>query len=132
MQRIDVAVGIVFDDLGRVLVGQRVVRDLYYQKWEFPGGKLEANESPTDALIREFREEVGIEVASSEPLMSIEHDYPDRQVRLFIEIVGNYRGTVKALEGQALRWVSINDLRELDFLQGNQPIIDALKKAYPR
>jgi len=125
-KRIEVAVGIVYDDAGRVLVGQRTVEDLYFQKWEFPGGKLEANESAEMALQREFKEEVGIVVLSSSELMKLDHDYPDRHVRLHVQIIEEYAGSVRALEGQALQWVSVEELNNLDFLKGNQRIIDAL------
>jgi len=125
-KRIEVAVGIVYDDVGRVLVGQRTVEDLYFQKWEFPGGKLEANECAAIALKREFKEEVGIIIATSSPLMKLDHDYPDRHVRLHVQIIDEYTGSVRALEGQALQWVSVDELSELDFLQGNQRIIETL------
>jgi len=128
VKRIEVAVGIVFDEKNRVLVGQRTVKDQYFEKWEFPGGKLESHESAEDALIREFKEEVGIDVFSPKYLMQVDHDYPDRQVSLTVFTISDYRGQVKALEGQALRWVSLAELGGMNFLQGNQAIIDALKK----
>jgi 8-oxo-dGTP diphosphatase len=126
MKRIEVAVGIVYNQAGHVLVGQRVVRDMYYNKWEFPGGKVEQGESIELALAREFHEEVGIHIISSRPLMLLEHDYPDRQVRLHVRIVEKYEGEVQSLEGQAIKWVAPTELKGLDFLQGNQAILDAL------
>ncbi|RBP49878.1 8-oxo-dGTP diphosphatase MutT [Arenicella xantha] len=127
MNRIVVAVGIVYDELGRLLVGQRVVRDRYFNKWEFPGGKLEDGESVEQALVREFQEEVGIQITASEPLIEVNHEYPDRSVRLLVRTVLSYQGQVRSLEGQALAWVTLDELDELDFLQGNQAIIDALR-----
>lgn len=127
MKRIEVAVGILYDDTGRVLVGQRTVKDLYFQKWEFPGGKLEQGETVTNALTREFKEETGINVESCEPLMQVVHDYPDRLVRLHIQVINSYSGEVQSMEGQALKWVRLEELDGLDFLQGNQAIIEALK-----
>jgi len=117
MKRIEVAVGIVYDHLGRVLVGQRVVNDRYYQKWEFPGGKIEAGESVEQALVREFKEEVGIQINSSEDFMLVVH----------VRTVKDYSGKVSPLEGQAVKWVQVGDLDKLDFLQGNESMIDALK-----
>jgi len=128
--RIQVAVGIVFDSKQQVLVGQRVVKDRYFAKWEFPGGKLEVGESVEQALKREFREEAGIELGDSEPFMQIDHDYPDRQVRLYVRTVKEFEGQVQSLEGQALKWVSISVLPEIDFLQGNKVMIDKLLKTY--
>lgn len=126
MKRIQVAVGIVFDKDKRVLVGQRTVRDDYFGKWEFPGGKLEEGESPEAALIREFKEEVGIEVLATKYLMQVDHDYSDRQVSLHVYTVDNYEGRVKAMEGQALEWVNLAELNSLNFLKGNQVIIETL------
>ncbi len=128
MKRIEVAVGVVYNQHNQVLVGQRVVKDLYFEKWEFPGGKLEADETVEAALAREFLEETGIQVTSSEPLMLVEHDYPDRHVRLHVHTIREFNGEVSALEGQQLKWVSLEELNGLDFLQGNQVILDRLSK----
>jgi len=130
MKRIEVAVGIVYNADGRILVGQRTVKDRYYQQWEFPGGKLESGESAQQALVREFAEEVGISITHSEPLMELEHDYPDRHVHLYIQEIKHYNGDPKPMEGQSLRWVKIDELRKLDFLQGNQSIINKLENLY--
>ena len=127
MERIKVAVGIVFDRENRVLVGQRTVKDQYFEKWEFPGGKLEANETAEAALFREFKEEIGIEVLSCEYLLQVDHDYPDRQVSLYVYTISDYQGDIQAVEGQALKSVSLADLNNLDFLQGNQAILEVLK-----
>lgn len=126
MPRLDVAVGIVSDQNNRVLVGQRVVRDQYFAKWEFPGGKVEAGETVQQALKREFVEEVGISIARCEPFLQLEHDYPDRHVRLHVRLVLEYSGEPKGLEGQALKWVAKSKLSELDFLKGNDAIIEKL------
>ena len=122
------AVGVVFNQEGQVLVGQRVVKDRYFAKWEFPGGKLEAGETVEQALIREFREETDINIRSSAPLIIIEHDYPDRQVRLHVHKVDEFNGEVRSVEGQALKWVSLDELEQLDFLQGNRPILEKLRE----
>ena len=126
MKRIEVAVGVVYDEDGRVLVGQRVVKDQYFEKWEFPGGKLEPGETVEQALVREFQEETAIQILASVPLMMVEHDYPDRHVRLHVHTIRDYRGDVQALEGQQLKWVSLCELNTLDFLQGNQVILQKL------
>lgn len=126
MKRIEVAVGIIFNSQGQVLVGQRLVKDAYFQKWEFPGGKLEQGESVEAALARELKEELGITVKQSEEFMSLKHDYPDRQVRLSVRLVQSYEGDVVGVEGQAVAWLELQDLLEIDFLQGNQLIVNKL------
>jgi len=117
---------VIFDSQGRVLIGQRVVKDAYYKKWEFPGGKLEDHESASEALARELQEEIGIQVEESRFLMGHEHNYPDRRVSLSVYIIDKYKGSAVGQEGQALRWVNLEELAELDFLAGNQIIIQRL------
>ena len=129
MTRIDVAVGILLDEANRVLIGQRVVRDRYYRKWEFPGGKFELGETAEMALQREILEETGLLIEHSEPFMLLEHDYPDRQVKLHIRLVRTFSGTLASMEGQALKWLAIDDLLEVDFLDGNKAILEKLRKA---
>lgn len=126
MKRIKVAVGIVEDAQGRVLVGQRTVKDAYFEKWEFPGGKLEQGESAEQALVRELSEEIGIDVIKMKALTTIVHDYPDRHVELMVFRVTQFEGNANGLEGQALRWQHPKELHALDFLQGNTAIIDLL------
>ena len=126
MKRIDVAVGIISNDIGEVLVGQRTIKDQYFKKWEFPGGKLEENETSKEALFRELKEELGIEIIESQELMILMHDYPDRQVRLFVQQVINYSGKPQGIEQQAIRWIELIKLQKLDMLDGNRQIIDYL------
>jgi len=126
MKRIHVAVGILTDKKQRVLVGQRVVADQYYQKWEFPGGKLEQGENAEQALERELNEELGIQVLATKPLMTVEHDYPDRFVCLSVLVVKRFSGKVRSREKQALRWVRLESISDMDFLAGNQPILERL------
>lgn len=131
MKRIKVAVGLIFDQRKRVLVGQRTVQDLYFRKWEFPGGKLEAGESAADALRRELSEELGIQAGGVQPFMQLFHDYPDRHVELSVMLVTDYQGEVCGREGQALQWLAPKELPAIDFLQGNRPIVERLLNEYP-
>ncbi|MEO0367771.1 MAG: 8-oxo-dGTP diphosphatase MutT [Pseudomonadota bacterium] len=121
------AVGILFDKHERILVGQRTGRDQYFGQWEFPGGKIEAGESVEQALVREFEEEVAVRVIESSEFLNWQHDYPDRFVNLFVRFIRAYEGAPSAQEGQAIKFVSARDLTNLNFLQGNKAIIDALQ-----
>jgi len=122
MKRIE---GVIRD--GRnVLVGQRLVKDLYFEKWEFPGGKLESGESAKAALTRELLEELNIQVITATPLISLEHDYPDRQVRLHVYEVTKYTGEPIGKEGQQIKWVLPQECKELDFLDANEPIVNSI------
>ena len=127
MKRMRVAVGVVFNTQGQVLVGQRTVRDQYFEQWEFPGGKLEQGETAEQALVRELAEELGVEVISQEPLIELTHDYPDRKVELLVYLVTSYQGEPTGKENQALSWLSPSKLNQINFLSGNQKIIDAVQ-----
>ena len=125
MKRIQVAVGVIQKG-DKVLVGQRLVKDDYFQKWEFPGGKIEEGEQPILALKRELYEELTIEVHSAHPLIYIEHDYPDRKVNLHVFWVDDFEGDPTGAEGQALQWIKPIDCQKIDFLQANEPIVNAV------
>ena len=79
-----------------------------------------------DALKREFLEEVGIDISESREFMVWEHSYPDRDVKLFVRIIDAFIGKATSREGQALKWVSLEEIAEMDFLAGNQVIIERL------
>ncbi|HTN64723.1 MAG TPA: NUDIX domain-containing protein [Burkholderiaceae bacterium] len=101
---IDVAVGILMQADGDVLLGQRPAGKPYAGYWEFPGGKVEAGESVLQALQREFMEELGILVRSAEPWCGVEHVYPHAHVRLHFYISRDWQGEPQSLEGQAFAW----------------------------
>ncbi|WP_077339483.1 8-oxo-dGTP diphosphatase MutT [Pseudocolwellia agarivorans] len=96
-------------------------------KWEFPGGKVETNELPEYALNRELKEEVNIDVLSSSPLITINHDYGDKAVSLIVYLVENFSNEPKALEGQKEGWFTFEELLSLDLPDANKGILDALK-----
>ena len=125
--KLKVAVGVLFKSSGEVLVGQRTVKDRYFQQWEFPGGKLEPGEQPEQALVRELSEELGIEVQAWRPLLELEHEYPDRHVQLMVFCVTQFTGEPHGREDQALMWVRPEELDQIDFLSGNQKIIEAVQ-----
>ena len=121
---IPVAVGIARDPMGRLLVGQRPACKDYPGKWEFPGGKLESGESVYKALVREFREELGLEITRAEPAFVVRHHYPDRSVELNVWRVIDFLGKATGLEDQVVCWVAPRELAGLDFLDGNQTLVE--------
>jgi 8-oxo-dGTP diphosphatase len=123
---IDVAVGILMKPNGDVLLGQRPVGKPYSGYWEFPGGKVEDNESILSALKREFYEELAIEVRSAEPWCCIEHVYPHAHVRLHFYISHDWRGEPKSLENQAFAWQGKLNVDPL--LPATIPLIEWLDK----
>jgi len=126
MALVTVAVGILIDDAGRVLVTRRAPDAHQGGLWEFPGGKVEADETLLEALTRELREELGVSVEAAEALMVLEHDYGDKQVRLDIHRVTRWSGEPRGLEGQPLAWQRPEQLRNWTFPVANRPILERL------
>jgi 8-oxo-dGTP diphosphatase len=128
---VHVVAGALFDARGRVLIAQRPAGKHMAGGWEFPGGKLDANEERFAGLKRELREELGIEVLEAEPLISYEHEYPHRRVLLDLWLVTRFAGTPQSLESQPLQWVAIDQLESVGLLEADWPMIGALKKRLP-
>ena len=99
-------------------------------KWEFPGGKVEPGESVFEALHRELQEEIGIDTLSCLPLVDINHDYGDKQVRLEVFVIDNFASEPKAQEDQEEGWFSIGELHDVDFPEANRVIVDKLQDQY--
>jgi 8-oxo-dGTP diphosphatase len=95
-------------------------------KWEFPGGKLEKGETIAQALARELKEEIAIEVLSCQPLIIINHDYGDKKVCLEVFLVDNFIGEPSAQEGQQQGWFSLAQLLKLEFPEANIAIVEKL------
>lgn len=125
-KRVHVAVGIILNSAQQILLAKRPDHLHQGGKWEFPGGKVESGETVTQALIRELKEEVALDVASSEPFMALSYDYPDKQVLLDIHTVSHFSGEAQGLEGQQIAWVNQGDLIDYDFPDANKPILDKI------
>ena len=97
--------------------------------WEFPGGKIEINESPRDALKRELKEELGIEVLSLCPLTMHPHDYSHAKVDLDTFLVDRWSGEAFGREGQKTCWVTPEEALEYELLAGAYPLLEAAKLA---
>ncbi|MDD5272492.1 MAG: Nudix family hydrolase [Methylovulum sp.] len=124
-EHLQVAVGVVKNAAGQILLTRRDRLAPQGGLWEFPGGKLEAGESAEAALRRELNEEVGIVVQSATPLITINHQYPERAVCLQVFEVSDFAGQAYAREGQPLQWVEAADLSAYQFPAANRPIIAA-------
>jgi 8-oxo-dGTP diphosphatase len=111
-----------------VLVAKRPLHKPYSGYWEFPGGKIESNESADVALARELHEELGINVLASQKLFDHAHHYPDKSVLLDIWLVTDFQDEPTSKEQQELRWVTYDEMLDLRLLEGNWAIIDKLKR----
>jgi 8-oxo-dGTP diphosphatase len=112
----------------RVLIAQRPANKAMAGLWEFPGGKVNNDERPEDALIRELAEELGITVreACLAPLTFASHTYSDFHLLMPLYICRRWEGTVTAREHQALAWVRANKLRDYPMPPADLPLIPAL------
>ncbi len=116
----------------RLLVCQRKENGSFPLKWEFPGGKVERGEGNLAALCRELREELGIEVQSATEIFRHKHLYPDRtEVDLTFFRVDDYRAPVANRVFQQILWIEVQRLKELDFLEGDLPLIEKLARQEP-
>lgn len=125
-EKLHVVAGVVRNEHGQVLVTQRLPHAHQGGKWEFPGGKCEPKESPAQALRRELREELGIEVSDVAPRIQVEHQYADVKVFLDVFDVLHYQGQPLGLEGQSLRWVAPEQLKKFDYPAANLPVITSI------
>ncbi len=122
----DVAVGVIFDEAGRVLVQKRPEEAMLGGLWEFPGGKAEPGEALPDACRRELREELGIEVEVGEALARIEHAYSHFRITLWAFRCRIVAGTPLHHTGQPIRWVAARDLGGLAFPRASRRLIETL------
>ena len=127
IKHIHVAVGVILGADGQILLAKRPDHLHMGGRWEFPGGKVEDNETIQQAMTRELKEELDIEVKSMEPLIEVRHDYGDKQVFLDTWFVTEFSGKELGLEGQELAWVPASDLANYHFPDANQPIVEAVK-----
>jgi 8-oxo-dGTP diphosphatase len=128
---IHVVAGALLDvEQGRVLIAQRPAGKHMAGGWEFPGGKLHADEVPLEGLRRELLEELGVSVRQADWLASCQHDYPDRRVLLELWVVTEFDGQLQSLDGQALRWVKLSDLEAAGLLPADKPLVAALLDKY--
>ena len=119
----------LIDIEGRVLLAQRPEGKSLAGLWEFPGGKVEPGETPEACLIRELREELGIETQESclAPLTFASHAYDDFHLLMPLFACRKWQGQVAPQEGQALAWVRAKDLRSYPMPAADEPLIPILR-----
>lgn len=128
MKLLLVAACALVDADGRVLITQRPEGKPMAGLWEFPGGKVEDGETPEATLIRELREELGIETkeACLAPLTFASHDYQDFHLVMPLFVCRRWEGLAKGREGQALKWVRPTELRQYPMPPADAPLIAPL------
>ena len=129
MRIVLVAACALTDADGRVLVTQRPEGKSMAGMWEFPGGKVEDGETPEAALMRELEEELGVRTWASclAPLSFASHGYEGFHLLMPLYVCRRWEGAPEGREGQALRWVRPNALRELEMPPADLPLIPVLR-----
>ncbi len=123
---VEVAAGVIQRADGAFLLAQRPAGKVYAGYWEFPGGKVEPGETVADALARELREEIGIEVAGSFPWITREFSYPHARVRLHFRRVTRWLNDPAPREAQAIAWQRLDRPMAAPMLPANAPVLAAL------
>ena len=122
---LSIAIGILRNTKNEVLLGKRT-KGSHMGYWEFPGGKIEPNETPEEALFREFQEELGLEIGRSKKMEPVEYQYDHYDVLLIPFKIIDYIGYPSGLEGQELIWRATDQLRELEILPANRSLVEKL------
>jgi len=130
MNSIEVAAVVLFQD-DKVLCVQRPRHTKEYKsfKWEFPGGKVEVGESREEALVREIREELAVDIEVSEFLMTVEHTYPDFHLTMHVFKCALQSGEIVLNEHVDMKWLSIEELGSLDWAAADVPVVKSLMQA---
>ncbi len=115
----------------QVLVGLRPEGKNLAGQWEFPGGKIEANESPEGALQRELNEELGIEAEIGEIIFAGTHSYGETGILLLFYIVKYWKGEPKPFYHRELKWVHLKDLQDLDIPGANRKVLPHIVQLLP-
>jgi len=142
MKRIHVVAAVIYGTPDQILIARRPDHLHQGGLWEFPGGKIEADESAYQGLVRELQEELDITVTAAAPFMQVSHDYSDKHVLLDIWQVTAFEGEARGVEGQECRWVMLSDLlaehlsdagtdTAYEFPEANKPILQKLAATLP-
>lgn len=126
-KNIRVAVAVITNPQGDILLTRRADDKHQGGLWEFPGGKCEPGEAVFDTLVREISEELDIDITAAEPLISIPYQYPDLHVLLEVYRVTAFNGQPRGAEGQPMQWVSAEQLDSIPLPAANRPIVRAIQ-----
>ncbi|MDV3469589.1 Nudix family hydrolase [Stenotrophomonas sp. C3(2023)] len=124
---IHVVAGVITDARGRILLNRRTDNRDMAGLWEFPGGKREPGESSEQALVRELREELGIEADVGNWIMDVPQRYPDKHLVLEVRHIRSWKGSPRGREGQAITWVAPEKLGRYSMPPADLPVVAALR-----
>jgi A/G-specific adenine glycosylase len=122
-----IGVAVIYDNNDRILIDRRKQEGLLGGLWEFPGGKLEPGETVEACIVREIREELNIEIAVQDPLITIDHAYTHFKVTLNVFNCKHVSGDPQPIECDEVKWVTLGEIDEYPFPKANGRIIEAIK-----
>ncbi len=126
-QKIEVSAAVIYRN-GKTYIQQRPKRGLMAGLWEFPGGKIEKNESPEDCLHREIKEELGIKIVIKEKIMTIKHSYTQFRVTLHVYLCSHKSGKIRATSCDQWKWIAAQEIDQYPFPAANVKIIKYLQQ----
>ena len=129
MKQIEVVAAIIHDDDGRIFATQRGYGD-YKDGWEFPGGKMEAGETPEEALKREIWEELETRIIVERLVQTVEYDYPAFHLTMHCFWCHVGSGSLTLKEHEAARWLNKEQLDSVDWLPADKVVVERLKELY--
>ena len=128
MKQIEVVAAIIHDADGRIFATQRGYGDMK-DGWEFPGGKVEAGESPEEALKREILEELDTRIVVEKLLTTVEYDYPKFHLTMHCYWCSIESGSLTLKEHEAARWLTMEQINSVDWLPADKIVVDEIMAA---
>ena len=122
-----IGVAIITNNKGEILIDRRLQEDEMGGLWEFPGGKVEPNETIEECIAREIREELALDVVVGKHIVSVDYHYPKTHISLIVHHCPYQGGEPQPLASQEIRWVSLKEIEKFKFPEANQQIITALQ-----
>lgn len=123
---IDVVAAVIQNEEGKILIAQRNLKESQGGLWEFPGGKIEPNETKEEAIIREIKEEMDIDIEAKKFIDQKVFNYPDKDINLIAIECKQIKGDIKLNEHEDIKWVNKNELRNFNFASADKFIINAI------
>ena len=123
---IDVVAAVIQNEEGKILIAQRNLKKSQGGLWEFPGGKIEPNETKEEAIIREIKEEMDIDIETKKFIDQKIFNYPDKDINLIAIECKQIKGDIKLNEHEDIKWVNKNELRNFNFAPADKFIINAI------
>ena len=124
-----IGVGVIGNNRGEILIDRRPNLGEMGGLWEFPGGKIEPDETIEDCIRREIKEELDLDVLVGEHLITIEHKYTQFKVTLFVHYCQYVAGTPQTIKCEEVRWVNVSELNRYTFPKANYEIITLLQSS---